>query len=103
MDSGTSRLTLGSESVLDAGTSELQMELQHTGALARQQTSTRSQGQAEADAKPEFVVAQTDEQSATVHGPKGIRFALLFTCILLESFFVGFVRDNPCSGLRGPI
>lgn len=25
--------------------------------------------------------------------PKGVRFALLYTCILLGSFFIGYVRD----------
>ena len=52
-------------------------------------TSTSSQGQTRAE---EESASTANEKSENVHGPTGIRFALLLTCLLLGNFFVGYVR-----------
>jgi hypothetical protein len=41
------------------------------------------------------VVDAETEKPENDDGPKGTRFALLFTCILLGSFFIGYVRADP--------
>lgn len=68
------------------------MELQHIGKPDEAaQKFTHSQEQPIADAESE-AAAQDDEMSEDIHSLNGIRFALLFTCILLGSFFIGYVR-----------
>lgn len=44
------------------------------------------------DAESESVAPQPDQNPENIDGPKGIRFTLSFTCILLGSFFIGYVR-----------
>ena len=46
--------------------------------------------------KAESAAVSQDEEAADAHEdpnrPKGVRFALLYFCILLGSFFMGYVR-----------
>ncbi|KAJ5671166.1 hypothetical protein N7507_000293 [Penicillium longicatenatum] len=46
-------------------------------------------------------VARDEEVLENIHGPNGIRFALLFTCILLGSFMIGY--DTSCIATLTPI
>lgn len=55
------------------------------------QKPTYSKEQPIADTESE-AAAQGEEKSENIHGLNRIRFALLFTCILLGSFFIGYVR-----------
>ena len=103
MDSTASQLKTGSPFVADADTEAFGMELRHAGKLDEAgQTFTRSQEQAGADAESGSVAAQADGMPETAHGPEGIRFSLLFTCILLGSFFIGYVRAADPSQERCP-
>lgn len=65
---------------------ELQDASEHDQAT---QTSTSPQEGARAEEESGSAAVETSER---VHGPTGIRFALLFTCLLLGNFFVGYVR-----------
>lgn len=70
------------------------MELQHIGKPDEAaQKFTHTQEQPIADAESE-AAAQGDGMSEDTHGLNGIRFALLFTCILLGSFFIGYVHTS---------
>jgi hypothetical protein len=87
MDSKASQL------VADAETNVPGMELQHIGEFDEaKQTFAGSLEQARTDAESGSVAAQAEKQQENVHGPKGVRFALLFTCILLGCFCAGYVR-----------
>lgn len=90
MDPKASQLTPVWQSVVD----ETSALLQHPGEIdeAGQQAFAQSQGQAGTDPESESPAAQAYEQSEDELAPKGMRFALLFTCILLGSFFIGYVR-----------
>ena len=78
------------QSVVDPKTATSAIELQDASERDQAaQTSTSSQEQARAE---EESGSAADEKSENVHGPTGIRFALLFTCLLLGNFFVGYVR-----------
>ena len=94
MDSRTLQLQTGSKFVVNA---ETDGELQHASEFDEAgQTFTRSKEQARADdAESGPVAAQADQRPENDDGPKGIRFALLFTCILLGSFFIGYVGADP--------
>lgn len=89
MDPKASQLTPVWQSVVD----ENSALLQHPGEIdeAEQQTFAQ-QGQAGTDTESGSPPAQAYEQSENELAPKGTRFALLFTCILLGSFFIGYVR-----------
>ncbi|OKL60712.1 hypothetical protein UA08_03986 [Talaromyces atroroseus] len=77
------------------------MDLQHRGECDEAgQTFAGSQEQATADAKSECEVEQNSEN---VQGPKGIKFALLFTCILLGSFSIGYLKDSSCIATLTPV
>lgn len=55
------------------------------------QKPTYSQEHPVADAESQ-VAAQNDEMSEKTHGLSKSRFAILFTCIILGSFLIGYVR-----------
>jgi hypothetical protein len=104
MDSRTVQLKMGSKNVVDAEKgsedivdSETDGKLQHASELDEAgQTFTRSKEQVGADdVESGSVSAQADHEPESNDGPKGIRFAFLFTCILLGSFFTGYVRADP--------
>ncbi|KAJ5784891.1 uncharacterized protein N7503_010103 [Penicillium pulvis] len=63
------------------------------------QKFAHSQEQPIADAESE-AAAQGDGMSENIHSLNGIRFALLFTCILLGSFFIGY--DTSCIATLTP-
>lgn len=68
------------------------MELQHVGEpgqAARKLAYPQERPIADTESK---VAAQDDETSENIHGLNGGKLALLFTCILLGSFFIGYVR-----------
>ncbi|KAJ5619235.1 hypothetical protein N7510_003219 [Penicillium lagena] len=86
----------------DAQTEALGMELQHAGEFEEaRQTLPRSPDEANADVESGSATAQVDEKPENDHRPKGIRFALLFTCILLGSFFIGY--DTSCIATLTPV
>jgi len=93
MDSKTLQPEMGSKFV----NAETNRDLQHASELEEAgQTSTFSEEKARADdAESGSVVVPAEQKDENDDGPKGIRFALLFTCILLGSFFIGYVRTNP--------
>jgi hypothetical protein len=104
MDSRTLQLETGSRDVVDAETrlkfvvnAETDGEPQHASEFdGAGQTFTCSKEQARVgDTESGSVAVQADQKSENDDGPKGIRFALLFTCILLGSFFIGYVRADP--------
>ncbi|KAJ5993977.1 hypothetical protein N7451_009701 [Penicillium sp. IBT 35674x] len=77
------------------------MEPQHIGKPDEAaQIFTHSQEQPIADAESE-AAAQGDEMSGNTNGLNGIRFALLLTCILLGSFFIGY--DTSCIATLTPV
>lgn len=89
MDSRTS------QTIVDAETDAFGMEPQHAGEFDEPgKTLNLSQEKATADAESGSVAAQANEKPESIQGPKGIRFALLFTCILLGSFFIGYVSTG---------
>jgi hypothetical protein len=103
MDSRTLQLETGSKDVVDAETrskfvvnAETNGELQHaSGFDGAGQMFTCSKEQARAgDAESGSVAVQADQKPENDDGPKGISFALLFTCILLGSFSIGYVRAD---------
>ncbi len=84
----------GSKFVVNAETNG---DLQHASELEEAgQASTFSEEKARAyDAESGTVVVPAKQKDENDDGPKGIRFALLFTCILLGSFFIGYVCASP--------
>ena len=95
MASTTSQLKPGLQFVVDAETDAPRMEPQHAGESDEAgQKFTHSKEQAGVDAESGSVAVQIDKDSEDVHGPKGIRFALLYTCLLVGCFFMGYVRAD---------
>ncbi len=83
---------------VDPETATRAKELQDAGERDQAtQTSTSSQEQT---AEEESGCA-ADDNSENVHNPTGIRFALLFTCLFLGNFFVGYVRVEPSQESKG--
>ncbi|KAJ5833514.1 hypothetical protein N7474_001825 [Penicillium riverlandense] len=78
------------------------MELQHAGEFDEAgQPFTCSQEHTRTGAESGSAASQADKKPENIHGPKGIRFALLFTCILLGSFFIGY--DTSCIATLTPV
>ncbi|PMD45628.1 putative efflux pump antibiotic resistance protein [Hyaloscypha variabilis F] len=100
MDSKTLQPEMGSKFVVNAETNR---DLQHASELEEAgQTSTFSEEKARADdAESGSVVVPAEQKDENDDGPKGIRFALLFTCILLGSFFIGY--DTSCIATLTPV
>ena len=42
----------------------------------------------------DFACQDELDEAQDPNRPKGVRFALLYLCILLGSFFIGYVRDT---------
>lgn len=57
-----------------------------------------SQQQAPSAPKPSSSNAHRSEMSRS--GPTGVRFALLFTCILVANFLIGYVRASQLEASR---
>lgn len=84
-----------SPGVVVAKTDALGIEVQRTSGLdGAEQTFDDSQKKTNTDAESGSVSAQTEKKPENLHRPKGIRFALLFTCILFGSFLIGYVRRS---------
>ena len=97
MVSGASQPDSGSPSVVNAETNSFGVGLHHANGLnkapdERSPLLARSQEQPRDDDGDASEVAQADNGSDDAQKPKGIRFAVLYTCLLLGCFFVGYVR-----------
>jgi len=84
---GTATLCIKNE------TQAIGMELQHAdGCHATGGSLDISKDQAKCDLEFGSVREQEDKASEIVQGPNGIRFAILFTCIFIAAFSIGYVR-----------
>lgn len=84
---GTATLCIKNE------TQAIGMQLQHADVChATGGSPNISKDQAKCDLESGSVPEQEDKASENVQGPNGIRFAILFTCIFLAAFSIGYVR-----------
>jgi hypothetical protein len=96
MDSRTSQLETESREAVNAEKNGEPLQ-QSSNSDGDGQTSTHSKEQdgtddVESGISPTQAEPKGEENNDEL---KGIRFALLFTCILLGSFFIGYVRIDP--------
>jgi hypothetical protein len=83
-----------SPGVVVAKTDALGIKVQRTSGLDGAEETDDSQKKTNTDAESGSVSAQTEKKPENFHRPKGIRFAILFTCILFGSFLIGYVRRS---------
>lgn len=91
MDSRTSQFAAD----VDTDTDARGLELQHAGDIDKPgPTPVSWQERANADTEARSVCAQADNDPEIDQSLNKTRFALLFTCILLGSFLIGYVRAD---------